>query len=83
MTPDLHQHLGVVLAEHRVTGTASRLAHALVEVIEEDQGSHAAHRVIDQCARTHNPNEPVLRATDLWRFLVSLDLPCPVPTVGE
>ena len=83
MTPELHRYLGEVLIEHRVTGTASRLAHSLVEAIEEDQGTHAAHRAIDRCAKSHNRGQAVLRATDLWRFLASLELPCPIRTEDE
>ena len=83
MTPELHRYLGEVLIEHRVTGSASRLAHTLVEVLEEDQGTHAAHRAIERCASCHNRAEAVLRATDLWRFLASLELPCPIRTEYE
>ena len=79
MTPDLHQHLENILDEHQVSGKASRLAYALVEIIETEHGAPAAQSIIDRYANGHKPNTPIATATALWAFLVSIQIPCPIP----
>ena len=83
MSPELYRHLEKVLAQHNVKGTGRVLAHSLVEVYEVDEGSDATRRAIDYCASQHDREIAIVCGTDLWRFLVSLQLPCPIPLDEE